>query len=397
MAQTVIALVGENANGILDCQSRRFLSLMEPMGFEGRVLRFSDPDFVAQLDAALATDVAFAWGYAGVGARLAARGYNVWDAMKVPFISVLADAPYIMPANHHVPTPWVVNGYIYREWLDLQQDQFNAPQISALLPMGVIPNPARHARRMADRPLRMLFVKSGSDPEQVRARWSLWPVRLQPVLHECASLLANADPQPLAPTVRACLLAHDLVLDGSKPLLFGLMHELDTYLRALRATAMARALLPLPADIVGDGWAHLEAEGGRARFHPAVGAGTLDAMYADTRILVNVTPNLASGAHERVLRGFAARCRILSDNNAHGRQTFHAMPSYHGVTWHAADLADQVADAFHNPAPFDDRLDAAAAYVALHHDPAAFLQRMAELAQLVRTQALMACYALDAA
>lgn len=287
------------------------------------------------------------------------QGRNPWDAVQVLFVSVLADAPYIMPANHHVPTPWVVNGYIYRDWLQLQQDHIGSPQMAALLPMGVIPNPASHARRQSERPVRMLYVKSGSDPVLIRARWAAWPIRLQPLLHDCADALSGLDPQPLAPTMRTWLRQHDLVLDGSKPLLFGLMHELDTYLRALRATAMARALLPLPADIVGDGWDHLSGQEGRARFHPAVDAGTLDALYADTRILVNVTPNFATGAHERVLRGFAARCRVLSDNNDHGRTVLRELPSYHGIDWHTPDLADQVSAVFHDPAPFDDQLDRA--------------------------------------
>ena len=60
MAHTVLAFVGENANGILDCQSQRFLALLEPLGFKGRTLRFSNPDFIAQLDDALGAGIAFA-------------------------------------------------------------------------------------------------------------------------------------------------------------------------------------------------------------------------------------------------------------------------------------------------------------------------------------------------
>ncbi|HYZ63857.1 MAG TPA: hypothetical protein VE650_15530 [Acetobacteraceae bacterium] len=121
MANLVIAIVGENANGILECQSQRFLHVVRSIGLEGRMLRVSDPDFILQLDQALQDEILFAWGYAGVGARLALGGRNIWEATGVPFISVLADAPFIMPTNHHVPTAYVVNGYIYREWLELQQ------------------------------------------------------------------------------------------------------------------------------------------------------------------------------------------------------------------------------------------------------------------------------------
>ena len=58
---------------------------------------------------------------------------------------------------------------------------------------------------------------------------------------------------------------------------------------------------------------------------------------------------------------------------------------------------DQVAAIFHDPAPYDDDLDAAAAYVARHHDAVAFLRRMTDLAELARAQTPLACYALEAA
>jgi len=252
MANNVVAIIGENANGILDVQSHRFLALL-PAGLTGHVLHLSDPEFPARLDALLRDGIRFAWGYAGVGARLEVRGRNLWDDLTVPFISVLADAPFIMPANHHVRSPWVVNGYIYREWLELQRTHFRAPQVSALLPMGVIPNPDARAAPWSRRSRRMVFVKGGADPAGQRARWAGWPGSLRGVLHDAAEALAAQGTGPILPTVQACLAAHGLSLDGRTQLLFGLLHELDTYIRSLRATAIARALLPLGADIIGGG------------------------------------------------------------------------------------------------------------------------------------------------
>ncbi|MGI4941400.1 MAG: hypothetical protein ACRYHQ_12725 [Janthinobacterium lividum] len=394
MASNVVAIIGENANCILDVQSQRFLALL-PAGLTGHVLRLSDPEFPARLDALLRDGICFAWGYAGVGARLEVRGRNLWDALAVPFISVLADAPFIMPANHHVPSPWVVNGYIYREWLEVQRAYFQAPQVSALLPMGVIPNPDARVTPWSRRTRRMVFVKGGADPAAQRARWIGWPSSLRHVLHDAADALAAQGTGPILPTVQACLAAHGLSLDGRKQLLFGLLHELDTYIRSLRATVIARALLPLGADIVGGGWDHLPP--GRARMLPAMDASRLEALYADTQILVNVSPNFGSGAHERVLRGFAARACVASDNNDHARAHLHALPSFHGFDWHAPELGDHLAALFDDPSPYDDKVDEAQAWVERHHSPAAFLDGMAALADLVRMQGVMSPYALDAA
>ncbi len=397
MAEIVVAITGENANGILECQSQRFLDLMRTMGLEGRLLRMGDPDFIVQLHQALQDGIRFAWGYAGVGAGLAGDGRSIWDIAKVPFISVLADAPYIRPSNHNVPSRYVVNGYIYREWLDLQQDQVGSRQISALLPMGVLPNASRALVPWSRRPRRMLFVKTGDDPDRQRAFWDRWPAPLRAVLHECADVLAARSPGPIAPVVQACLAAHSLLLDGNKGILFGVLHEVDTYIRALRATVMARALLQLPVDIVGGGWDHVRNEPGRARFHAPIPAGELEAAYADTQILVNVTPNFASGAHERVVRGFAAGCCVVSDDNDFSRSAFQQFPAYRGVEWHQPDLADRLASAYADQDASDAALEQARCYVEQRYDPAAFVIRMAELADIARMAPVFSGYQLEAA
>ena len=397
MARTVIALVGENRNGILECQSRRFNALLEPMGLEGRMVQLGTAGAATELATLLQGDIAFAWGYAGVGAQLALDGGNLWERVKVPFVSVLADAPFIMPINHHVRSSWVVNGYVYREWLELQRRHVRSAQISALLPMGVIPNEERHRVAWSERPLRMVFVKSGADPDRLRARWDRWPARLRPVLHDSAAELAALGTGPITDVVERGLAAHDVVLGHNQPLLFGLLHELDSYVRALRATTMVRALLPLPVEVIGDGWDHLVEEPGRARFHNAMAAHELDMLYAQTQILLNVTPNFGSGAHERVLRGFAARACVVSDDNDHARTHLHGLPSYHGVEWNAPDLPDRLAAIFHDGARYDDRLDEAEAYVKGRHDPGVFLQHVAELADVARLSPTMSGYMLDAA
>lgn len=396
MTRNVIAIVGENANSILERQSRRFMDRLAPQGLVGHVLSVHASDFESTLALILSGGVSFAWGYAGVGSRLTIDGRNLWQATGVPFVSALFDPPYMMPRNHDVASDYVVNAYAYRDWLDIQRTTVRSAQVSALLPTSVLPNPdARAPWRQRGR--RMVFVKSGGDPVAQRNRWHRWPATLCAVLNDCADSLATKGTGPICPDVDSVLRAHSLVLDGAKPLLFGLLHELDTYLRNLRGTAIATALLPLPVDIVGSGWGHINCDEGRARVHPPIDAGALEALYADTQILVNANPNFATGTHERVLRGFASRCRIVSDNNDHARQHLLALPSYAGVEWNDPDLADRLAEIFHDDTPFDDRLDAAQAYVEAKHPPDALVDGMRRLADIVRLTRTMACYGLEAA
>ena len=68
--KNVIAFVGENANRILECQSRRFMALLAKERLETHVLKLQSPDFASELEAILSDGILFAWGYAGMGARL---------------------------------------------------------------------------------------------------------------------------------------------------------------------------------------------------------------------------------------------------------------------------------------------------------------------------------------
>ena len=211
-ATLVLAISGQNANGILDYQSRRFGELLATMGLQGHTLSIHQPDFIAQLDALLGAGLLFAWGYAGVGSRLAIGGRNLWSEAGIPFVSVLADPPSMMPANHHVPSPMVVNGYIYREWLDMQRTLVRSSQLAAMLPLGVIPNPDRNSTPWSRRPHRMLFIKTGADPARQRALWNTWPTRLRTVLNDCANTLAAQGTGPILPIVQACLASHQIAL-----------------------------------------------------------------------------------------------------------------------------------------------------------------------------------------
>ncbi|HQT76558.1 MAG TPA: hypothetical protein PLD10_05860, partial [Rhodopila sp.] len=172
---------------------------------------------------------------------------------------------------------------------------------------------------------------------------------------------------------------------------FLMLHELDVYVREARSTAVVRALLPLPAEIYGSGWDHVlpEADNARAVFRPAFHASQLDNFYAKCRWLVNTTPNFATGAHERVLRGFAAGCAVISDTNDYARDTLSGLPSFRGFTWNAADLTDCLADALADRALTRDATEAATTFVEREFDPRGFVRSVVDLAAVAEMSAVV--------
>jgi hypothetical protein len=230
----------------------------------------------------------------------------------------------------------------------------------------------------------MVFVKMGQDPAALRAKWAAWPRRLRAVLEDAGAELCSRGTGAIDRTVRACLAAHDLYLEERRDLFYALLTEVDIYVRACRSTAVATALAGLPADVFGPGWEHVNREGARARFHAAVPATELEALYADTQYLVNTTPNHDDGVHERVLFGFAAKCCVVSDDNDYSRAGLARVPSYRGFEWHEPALADRLAAIFHDRTSYDDQLQPALDLIDREHDPMAFLDALAELAAIPR-------------
>jgi hypothetical protein len=384
MAGNVVAFVGENENGILADVSRAFMERLWPLGMRGHVIDLHAPGWADALQPIAKEGIVFAWGAAGIGARLDIGGENVWEMLGIPFISVLADTPCQLPANHRVESRFVANGYMVRDWLDVQRRHIRSPQIAGLLPHGVLPNARRDATPWSRRPHRMVFVKTGEDPAARRAEWDRWPNLLRAVLHDAADAAACRPTGDITGLVLDTALARGLHLEDRLEILFALTYQVDLHTRALRANAFARALLPLGATIIGRGWDHLDRTGARATLLPAIPAAVLPDLYADTQFLVSTNPNFSHGVHERIPNGFAARACVVSDSNAFTSAHFSDLPSFHGLDWTAPDLADRIAALFHDPADRGPGTEAALAVAEQDFGPMGFLQGMLDLASLVQ-------------
>ena len=392
LPRTILAFVGQNENGILRRHSQDFIDLAEPYGLTGHIIDVSGPDWPDQLRGLLEGGVLFAWGAAGIGARLRPGGAPLWDAVKVPFISMLSDSPSWMPANHRVASEFVANGYVFRDWLDVQRRLIRSPQISALLPHGIIGNPLRDAVAWRDRPHRMMFVKTGHAPELHRLHWRELPPRFRAVIEDTSAAALQAGVGDITGTLLDCLDHHGLYLEQQTHVLFALMREVDVYVRDCRSTAMAMALRDLPVDIVGRGWDHVERLGGRARFHKAVDAATLPTLYSQTQFLVNTMPNFSTCTHERVLHGFASRCCVVTNENSFMRERFTALPSYFGVDTEADDLAEHLAGIYYGDKRYDDELQPALDVVTAEFGAASMMRGMIDLALEVRQAATYGRY-----
>lgn len=383
MARNVVAFVGENENGILRETTTAFLGVLEPYGMTGHLIDTNLPDWQSKFFAVAEEGIVMAWGAAGIGSTLTADGQSIWDRLQVPFVSALADPPCWLPQAHRPQSRHVILGYLFDEWLDIQRRLIRAPQACGLLPFCISPNPHRDRVPWAQREHRMVFIKTGTSPAALRARWAKLPLKLRMVLEDSATESCRHGTMGLTDLLLDCLSAHGLMLNARTDVLFALMYELDIYVRAERANRMVQALRGLPVDIIGRGWDHIDRDGAKARFFPAVDAAHLPELTANTQFVVNTTPNFGSGVHERVLAGFAARACVVSDQNAYSKSNFAEVPSFFGLEWHSENLADQVAAIWADDRDRGADTNKALELVETIHSPLNFMNSILELSEVI--------------
>lgn len=384
--RNIVAFVGQNENGILRQYSHDLMALLAPDGYVGHTIDLHTPNGLQKLNDLFPQGIAMAWGCAGVGSGLRHNDQILWDIAKIPFISVLADPPCWMPVHHFMPSRYVANAYVFKEWLQVQRRLVGSPQYSAVLDaVGVPPNPHRDDIAWRDRSQRMAFIKTAGDPQARRQKWANFPSRWRAILEDAAASAVVCETGDITDIFLAAYKSHGLCPDHRKDILFGLMCELDLYVREHRMTAFATALLDLPVDIYGRGWDHLAHKATRARFHPAFDAMTLNRVYANTQFILNTSPNIASNVHERVASGLDSRCCVISDHNAFTRQHMADIPTFFGVDPNSPDLADQMAALYHSPTDYTEATRIGASYAARTFDGRAYMLAMLKIAEEIKT------------
>ncbi len=341
-APYVLAFTGQNANGILDWWTAQILHGFARHGLHHRIIDVEDKDWRTRLaDTLIAGNPAFCFSFQGFGMDLRLEGRNYWSINRIPFLSYLGDSPYHNPALHNAEGEGLYLLYGCADFLDTYRRHLHGRAFATTLRYGYPENPNADAAPWAERDLGILYVKSGVDPAQLAAGWTGLPTRVRAILHEAAeAALAGAD-DAIADLCAAAFERSSIHCGDRRELFLFVCSTVDRYVRAVRADRMVRSLMRHDATIIGD-WSHLDRAGARARFCSPVSADVLDSLYANARIVVNTTPSVRRGIHERVMAGLFAKCAIVSDATPFMQQTLDGCPSFFGLDIDGQDFPDRL-------------------------------------------------------
>jgi hypothetical protein len=337
---SAIAFVGQNANGILAWWTQCIADRMAVYGISVETIDALQEGWIAKLDALLKQKKPdFCFSFQGIGMNFKTDKGNLWSSLKVPFISSMGDAPYYSPSLHRSVGAGLFNLYTCHDFFDFYVRFFNGKNFATVLPFGYPSNPYANNTAWQQRDLELVFVKTGIDPEAIRAPWAELPKVLREVLEEASAAALTGQQETIGQIVANAYGARRIHFGERIALFLRSCQHVDAYVRAVRADRMARQVMRHGGHLFGD-WPHLDKANTRAVFHGALPARALNKLYARSRILVNTAPCTLTGIHERILAAFQAKAFMLADGSPFLDTVLSDYPSFRPVPIEAPEFAD---------------------------------------------------------
>jgi glycosyltransferase involved in cell wall biosynthesis len=280
----------------------------------------------------------------------------------------------------------------------MYRDFLKGDAYSTLLKPGYPNNPLADHTPWNQREHPIVFVKTGIDSEAMRKSWIYFPKQVRSLIEDCAALVLTGVDRTIAALCSQVFAERQLHWGEQRELLLSTCSIVDRYVRAVWAERMVRALMRHDALVAGN-WSHLDQSGSRARFWGPIPAGQLDALYAETKVLVNTTAGVRYGIQERIIAGMFAKAAVLSDTTPYLQDLLSDCRSFFGVTINETTF-DEELDCTLNSILADPetaaRVEATAAVAEKLFSFETFIQNLLEFVELEKYRCSVAAWGFPA-
>jgi hypothetical protein len=373
---TVVFLSGATRGATLEGVGRSLASGLNEFGIEFVEISLLDEGFLDRVKAVNFSQVKFLFSFVSMGMnvlvnRADGSSFNLWQEMGIPFFSAHGDSPAYFFDRHVARDSSVVSLYAFSEHCQLRKrlPKVQGP-VATVWPLVLDDIPQHQLDFGAKKSGPLIFLKNGKDPEQLRKIWaSLLGPRLLQMILELASELEGHLDDPV------CNQIDDLVtryfsdrgfdIERLVKLRLFFIAQLDDYLRAVKCTRMAEALMDFPVEIRGNDWSHLDFTGKKAKYIDECDYRKSVDLIRTSLGIIDMSPNTGSRPHDRVMRAYGAHTLCLTN-----RQEFlEELPHKERVSFgfEKESLQDRVADILaHRAEALEMGLEVAEAYRRKH-------------------------------
>lgn len=244
---------------------------------------------------------------------------NLWAAAGVPFVRVFGDIPAYYPDAHVQAHRNSINFYVHPEHSDFHRRWFDSNGLSMkmhpILFDVLAERPTDLSRKIAGNTI--VFPKNGNCPDKLIGYWrAMLPPTITKALESLAAELGSPlmidKPADLAERLVQYFSAIDIDLNQQKRLAFFMTAQLDDYLRRIKSTMIAKALLDFPIIVRGANWGHIDFTGKRARLDSDADYDRTRQIIDDSLAIVDMSPN-TQDFHDRVQRAAGRYTAFLTN------------------------------------------------------------------------------------
>jgi hypothetical protein len=329
----VIALLADSGNDAIRGIVSDYASAVRDLGVPVVEVGMTSGELEYSVKEIAEGNVAFAITWLGIGQDLEAQAngkrFNVWDEFSVPLLKIHGDIPAYFPSRHGGQPLNSVNLYMADEFLSYRRNWM--PRVTSMAaripPMALAPVDKRQLNLKRRREGRIVFLKNGNAPEELRDLWkdrlpSTPATYLRELSEICVHGAFHAGPFDIAGQVARYFTQKGIDPNTCESLIPFFVAQLDDYLRRRKSELIATALLDLPVVVQGSAWGHVNFSGRAATLLPGQDFAASSKIFAEDLAIIDMSPNVDTGPHERVMRAAGSFAVMLTNRQGWMQEHF---------------------------------------------------------------------------
>lgn len=241
------------------------------------------------------------------------------EKLPVPYFAYLVDHPlyHIDRFNFNRSSKKLIISCVDKTHVDYLHQYFTGNYTKVFIPHGsALSIPDSPVKPIKDRPIDILFAGTFISTTECRRNWLKEP-RYSEITEEIIENALYQNKESLMEIAQRTFKANGMEFDyPSNEKLVDLLFQADYYIRGRRRMEVLESLKGLPIQVYHNDWSYLEKMDGNVKVFPQINYDDLQKKMMDSKIVLNVLPNLVNGGHDRIFTSMLAGAVSLTDSNS---------------------------------------------------------------------------------
>lgn len=319
----IIYFSAQSEGDALAKMAREFLSPLSAEATAMIEINVNHENWYKTLETHLSEPVWFAYSPFGVGqlidARQGDRMVNLWEAANIPFVRTYGDTPAYFPDRHLGKFRNSINTYSDPNHLNFYKTWFSDQALSVVLPpLPIEYRPIDEIESDIKLNSKIIFLKNGNSPRELTDYWATSiPKEISSALFQIAEECTTGDALNQAPKLDVRLIDHfekiGINLRTERSTLCFLVAQLDDYIRRIKSTMIAEALIDLPIIIRGKNWEHVDFNKKRATHDRNSDYASSQPLFDQAPAIIDMSPNTVTSPHDRICRAMGRGTAFITN------------------------------------------------------------------------------------